>query len=277
MPLTITQKSIMLDNNFNIMGVLNVTPDSFFDGGEYTNVEPAVQQALEMESVGAKIIDIGGESTRPGALEVTLAQELDRVLPIIEAIRKQSNVLISIDTSKPGVMKAAVEAGANIINDVRALSEPGSMEVAVSLDVPVCLMHMRGQPRTMQSAPQYLDVVDEVLAYLIEKADECSARGIKKEHIWIDPGFGFGKTLDHNLFLLKHLDRFVDTGFPVLVGMSRKSMLGAMLDVPVEQRLAGSLALATIASLKGAAIIRVHDVEETVHVAKVCHAFKIVE
>jgi len=265
----------MLDNNFNIMGVLNVTPDSFFDGGKYTNVEPAVQQALQMESVGAKIIDIGGESTRPGAQEVTLDQELNRVLPIIEAIRKQSDVLISIDTSKAGVMKAAIEAGANIINDVRALSEPGSMEAAISLNVPICLMHMRGQPRTMQGAPQYQDVVKEVLIFLVEKAEECTRQGVKKENIWIDPGFGFGKTLDHNLSLLKHLDRFVDTGYPVLVGMSRKSMIDAMLDVPVNERLAGSLALATIACLKGAAIIRVHDVEETVHVAKVCHAFKI--
>ena len=265
----------MLDSHFNIMGVLNVTPDSFFDGGEYSNVALAVQQALRMESAGANIIDIGGESTRPGAADVEAEQELARVLPVIEAIRKQSDILISVDTSKAVVMKAAIEAGANIINDVRALSEPGSMEAAISLNVPVCLMHMRGQPRTMQGAPLYQDVVQEVLTYLVDQAQECACQGIKKENIWIDPGFGFGKTLDHNLSLLKHLDRFVDTGYPVLVGMSRKTMIGAMLGVSVNERLAGSLALATIACLKGAAIIRVHDVEETAHVVKVCHAFKI--
>ena len=264
----------MLDSHFNIMGVLNITPDSFFDGGQYSSVDLALQQALQMESAGAKIIDVGGESTRPGAAEVSTEQELDRILPVIEAIRKQSDVLISIDTSKAEVMRAAVVAGANIINDVRALVEPGSMDVAKSLDVPVCLMHMQGQPRTMQSDPVYENVVEEVLTFLLNRAQACAVHGINKRNIWLDPGFGFGKSLDHNLSLLKHLNRFVDCGFPVLVGMSRKSMLGAILDVPVEKRLAGSLALATVACLKGAAIIRVHDVQETVHVATVVEAVK---
>jgi len=267
----------MLNSNFNIMGVLNVTPDSFFDGGEYNCLELAVEQALRMESAGAKVIDVGGESTRPGAAEVTVEQELNRVVPVIEAIRKRSDVLISIDTSKAAVMEAAIAAGASIINDVRGLSQPGAIEAAVALDVPVCLMHMQGQPRTMQANPEYENVVADVLAYLLEKTDECIAHGIKQSNIWIDPGFGFGKTVSHNLSLLKHLHQFVDTGYPVLVGMSRKSMLGAILDVSVEERLAGSLALATIACLNGAAIIRVHDVEETVHVAKVCAAYKKVE
>ena len=254
------------------MGVLNITPDSFFDGGQYSGVEHAVQQALQMEAAGAKIIDVGGESTRPGAADVSLIEELDRILPVIEGIRKKSDILISIDTSKAQVMRDAVGAGANIINDIRALREPGAMEAAASLNVPVCLMHMQGQPRTMQSNPVYGNVLQEVLAFLLVRAEQCIAQGINKQNIWFDPGFGFGKTVDHNLSLLKHLDQFVETGFPILVGMSRKSMLGAILNVPVENRLAGSLALATAACLKGAAIIRVHDVEETVHVVKVVEA-----
>lgn len=255
-----------------VMGVLNVTPDSFFDGGQYASLEAAVDQALAMARDGADIIDIGGESTRPGAPYVSIEDEIKRVVPVIEAIRKQSDIRISVDTSKPEVMRQAVASGANIINDVRALTENGALETAVELGVPVCLMHMQGAPDSMQNKPTYESVVDEVFAYLMTQVDRCLAAGIKKEQIWIDPGFGFGKTLAHNLSLLKHLQRFVNTGYPVLAGMSRKSMIGTMLDVPVEERLAGSLAVANIAIMNGASIIRVHDVKETAETVKVCLA-----
>jgi len=277
-------------NEFNfkkralVMGVLNVTPDSFFDGGKYVSVARAVEQALAMQEAGADIIDIGGESTRPGAPPVSIDDELNRIIPVIEAIRAHSNVRsetgskikteikISVDTSKADVMRLAVAAGANIINDVRALSEEGALDAAVELGVPVCLMHMQGDPVDMQDKPQYGSVVDEVLAYLLKKVNVCVNAGMEKDQIWIDPGFGFGKSLAHNLSLLKHLKKFADTGFPVLAGLSRKSMLGAILDIPVEERLAGSLALANIAVMNGASIIRAHDVKETVHVVKVCAA-----
>ena len=267
----------IVNKSVSIMGVLNVTPDSFFDGGQYNKLESAVDQALAMKRAGADIIDIGGESTRPGAPLVSEAEELERVLPVITAIRQVSDIKISVDTSKPEVMRQAVCAGANIINDVRALTQEGALQAANELGVPVCLMHMQGEPGYMQDRPKYDSVVDEVFAYLMSQADRCLVAGIKKEQIWIDPGFGFGKTLAHNLSLLKHLQCFVDSGYPVLVGMSRKSMLGAILDVPVEERLAGSLALAAIATMNNAAIIRAHDVRETVHVAKVCQAVKNAE
>jgi len=259
----------------SVMGVLNVTPDSFFDGGQYVSLQQAVDQALAMQQAGASIIDVGGESTRPSAPFVPVEEELNRVIPVIEAIRAQTEILISVDTSKPEVMYEAVRAGANVINDVRALSQKGALEAAVSLaelGVSVCLMHMQGDPDTMQDKPRYMSVVDDVFAYLMSKVDRCLLAGIKKDQIWIDPGFGFGKTLQHNLSLLKHLPRFADTGYPVLVGMSRKSMIGAILDLPVEERLAGSLALASIAAINGASIVRVHDVNETSQVVKICEA-----
>ena len=230
-----------------------------------------------MEQAGADIIDIGGESTRPGAAEVPVTEELARVLPIIEEIRRQSDVLISIDTSKPEVMRGAIEAGANIINDVRALREVNALSTAVELAVPVCLMHMQGLPRTMQLAPKYKNVIDEVYEFLNNRANECINAGMKKENIWLDPGFGFGKSLAHNLSLLKHLRHFTESGYPILVGMSRKSMIAGILSNDVDQRLAASLALATIATMNGASIIRAHDVKETVDIVKVCQAVKSAE
>ena len=260
-----------------VMGVLNVTPDSFFDGGRYASHNNAIEQALGMQEAGADIIDIGGESTRPGAAPVSVEEEIRRVVPVIKAIRQHSQIKISVDSSKPEVMRQSVAAGADFINDVRALCEPGAMKAAVELNVPVCLMHMQGQPDYMQDKPRYSVVVDEVLAFLLARVQRCQIAGIKKENIWLDPGFGFGKSLEHNLSLLKHLSVFSEQGYPVLVGMSRKSMIGAILDVPVEERLAGSLALAGIAVMNGASIIRAHDVKETKHIVKICRAVKQAE
>lgn len=262
----------MNDSSIKVMGVLNVTPDSFFDGGQYTQISHAVDQALLMEKSGASIIDIGGESTRPGADLVGLDEELNRVIPVIESLRQQSDIQISIDTYKPQVMREAVNAGATMINDVYALQQDGALEAASRLDVPVCLMHMLGEPRSMQKEPQYDDVVAEVSVFLQERIDSCLKVGIKRENICLDPGFGFGKTLQHNLSLLKHLNAFVKLGFPILVGVSRKSMLAAILDVDVHDRLVGSLALATMAMMNGASILRVHDVKETKQVSQVCEA-----
>ena len=255
-----------------VMGILNVTPDSFSDGGRFFSVEKAVEHALEMEQSGAGIIDIGGESTRPGAQAVLVEDELERVIPVIQAIRRASDITISIDTSKPAVMIAAVEAGANLVNDVYALRQEGALGTVANLGVPVCLMHMQGEPRTMQTQPAYENVVDDVLGFLLDRARAAEEAGIARSNILLDPGFGFGKTLDHNLSLLKHLGRFVETGFPVLAGTSRKSMIGAILDVPTDQRFAGSLATAIMAVNKGAAIVRVHDVKSTVQALKVLSA-----
>ena len=252
-----------------VMGILNVTPDSFSDGGSNTCVQTAVENALLMVEQGATFIDIGGESTRPGASEVTLEEELRRVVPVIEAIRKQSDVYISVDTSKPEVMERAVEAGADLINDVRALALPGALAAASRLDVPVCLMHMKGKPKTMQDAPIYNSVVEEVSAFLKDRVDKCLEAGISNDHICLDPGFGFGKTLDHNYELLNQLDVLHALGYPLLVGMSRKSMIGQLLNRDVDQRLAGSVALATVAAQKGAQLIRVHDVQETADAVKI--------
>ncbi len=247
-----------------IMGILNVTPDSFSDGGRYQTVDRALQQALTMERDGASIIDVGGESTRPGAGSVTAGEELERVIPVIEAIRNHSAVMISVDTSKPAVMEAAVAAGASLINDVRALQQPGALEVAARLDATVCLMHMQGEPGTMQEAPRYQDVVEEVVQFLRQRMDACETAGIDRSRIWIDPGFGFGKTLAHNLQLLGALRRFDPLKAPLLVGISRKSMIGALLgEVPVEQRLFGSIGAAVAAVARGARVVRVHDVRET--------------
>ncbi len=255
-----------------VMGILNVTPDSFSDGGLFSNIETALRQAEKMVSEGALIIDIGGESTRPGAKSVSAAQELDRVLPIIEKIHQELDVIISVDTSKAVVMKEAAGAGAGMINDVMALRAEGALKAAQETGLPVCLMHMKGKPRTMQSDPRYNDVLLEVKDFLDQRIEQCLAQGIKKEKIIIDPGFGFGKSLAHNISLFKRLDAFTEYGLPVLVGASRKSMIGQITDKNVEQRLAGSLALATLAAINGASIIRVHDVAETVDAIKIANA-----
>jgi dihydropteroate synthase len=252
-----------------VMGILNVTPDSFSDGGLFTSTAAAFDEAARMVGQGASMIDVGGESTRPGAEAVSVQQELDRVLPVIERVSAEFQVPVSIDTSKPEVMVAAVEAGAGLINDVNGLRAPGALEAALRSGVPVCLMHMQGQPRTMQQAPSYADVVDDVITFLRARIDACTQAGLSLSRLLIDPGFGFGKTLAHNLALLHHLDRFGELGVPVLVGISRKSMLGAITGRQTEDRLAASLAAAVIAAERGARILRVHDVAETVDALKV--------
>jgi len=257
-----------------VMGILNMTPDSFSDGGQFNQPDKALLHVRQMITEGADIIDIGGESTRPGAQAISAAEELRRVIPIIEAIRAESDIPISVDTSKPTVMREAVRAGANMINDVCALQETGALETAADLGVPVCLMHMQGQPRSMQNQPRYTNVVEEVLQFLLARVDCCEAAGIPRDSLVIDPGFGFGKTLQHNLALFHSLERFVATGLPVLVGVSRKSMIGHVLDIPVEDRMPASVALAGLASWMGAAIIRVHDVQATVHAVRMCQAIK---
>jgi dihydropteroate synthase len=246
-----------------VMGVINVTPDSFSDGGVFLTPAAARQRAAALAAEGADIIDIGGESTRPGAAPVTLPEELDRVIPAVEAAVAETDIPVSIDTVKPEVMRAAVAAGAGMINDVNALRSPGALDAAAELEVPVVLMHMRGEPRTMQADPVYGDVVAEVAAFLEQRRRACHAAGIPDDRIVLDPGFGFGKTLDHNLALLRHLRRLADLGPPLLAGISRKSMLGAILDAPVGERLYGSLAAALIAVQNGAAMVRVHDVAPT--------------
>ena len=256
------------------MGVLNVTPDSFSDGGVFFTPEKAVERALQMVDEGAAVIDVGGESTRPGAEPVSVDEELDRVIPVIEALNDSLPVPLSIDSRRPKVMQAAVQAGAGLINDVNALQQPGAVETAARLGVPVCLMHMQGEPESMQDSPAYDEPVTEIRDFLLARADACMDAGISRESILIDPGFGFGKTVEHNLKLLRELERFVDTGFPVLVGLSRKSMIGKLLDLPVERRLQPSIALAVIAAWKGAAVIRCHDVRETREAVDMCAAIK---
>jgi len=246
-----------------IMGVLNTTPDSFSDGGRFISVAAALAQARRMAEEGADIIDVGGESTRPGAQAVSAEQEIARVVPVIEAIAKEIPLPISIDTSKPDVMRAAVAAGAGLINDVRALREPGALEAAASLNVPVCLMHMQGEPRSMQVNPHYDDVVREVREFLAERIAAAEAAGIESGQIVIDPGFGFGKTVEHNLDLLRAISTFKELGCPLLAGLSRKSMIGKLQDLPVDQRVNASVALALIAVQNGARIVRVHDVRAT--------------
>ena len=247
-----------------IMGILNVTPDSFSDGGQYNRPELALQQAFRMIDEGADIIDIGGESTRPGADAVSVDQELERVIPVIESLRKDSDVAISIDTSKAVVMREAVRAGAGMINDVAALAGEGAIETAATSGVPVCLMHMQGEPRTMQQSPEYpRGVVQEVTEYLLQRVEVAERAGITRDNLVIDPGFGFGKTLQHNFQLLEGLAQLQSIGLPILVGMSRKSMIGNLLGVGLEERLAGSLAAAVLAMERGASIFRVHDVAET--------------
>lgn len=258
-----------------VMGILNVTPDSFSDGGDYFSIQRAEQHAIEMQSDGAAIIDVGGESTRPGADAVDVQQELERVIPVIEKITGKLDIPVSIDTSKPEVMREAVLAGASMINDVMALQQPNAQETVASLDdsIAVCLMHMQGQPRTMQKNPEYDDVVSEVIEFLQERVAASQRAGISKKQLLIDPGFGFGKTLQHNIKLLAQLERFLALDLPVLVGVSRKSMIGALLNnAPTDQRIIGSVAAAVMAMERGAQIIRVHDVKQTVEALTVAHA-----
>ncbi len=254
-----------------VMGILNVTPDSFSDGGLYTSVEAAVERGLQMIQEGAALLDIGGESTRPGARAVSEAEEIDRVVPVIEALRKATPVPLSLDSSKPGVMRAGVAAGASFLNDVRAFETPEALVVAAESGLPVCMMHMQGVPENMQENPEYQNVIEDIKGYLAKRVAAATAAGIPRDKIVLDPGFGFGKTLAHNLILLRNLDQFVATGMPVLVGVSRKSMIGALLEraglsggaAPGLERLIGSVTLALYAARKGAHIVRVHDVRET--------------
>ena len=257
-----------------VMGILNLTPDSFSDGGRFPDCDSAISHAQAMVSEGAAIIDIGGESTRPGAAPVSVQQELDRVMPVIESLVAELPVPLSVDTSKPEVMQAAISAGAGMINDVMALRQEGAIEaVRDACHVLLCLMHMQGEPRSMQQNPRYDDVVGEVRHFLLERAALCEKAGIAQSRIILDPGFGFGKTLEHNTALLKNIDLLAGDGYPLLVGISRKSMIGQLLgDVPVDQRLQGSVAAAVIAAMKGANILRVHDVRETVEALKIVEA-----
>jgi dihydropteroate synthase len=258
-----------------VMGILNVTPDSFSDGGDFLVPERAVQRALEMVEAGAAIIDVGGESTRPGAAPVAVEEELRRVIPVIEALARELTVPVSIDTRKPAVMQAAVAAGAGLINDVNALQAPDAVETAAALGVPVCLMHMQGDPETMQQRPGYRDVVAEVGAFLGARARACREAGIAPDRILLDPGFGFGKTTEHNLLLLQRLDTLVANGYPVLVGLSRKSLIGNVLGLSVDNRIYPGVALAALAVWQGAAIVRSHDVRATREAIEMCHAVRM--
>ncbi len=255
-----------------VMGVLNVTPDSFSDGGRFAARDAALAQARRMVEEGAAIVDVGGESTRPGAQPVSVQQELDRVLPVIESLAREVSVPVSIDTAKPEVMRAAVAAGAGFINDVLALRAEGALSVAAEANVPVCLMHMQGEPRSMQDSPQYRDVVDEIREFLAARIAACETAGIPREQLVIDPGFGFGKTLEHNLELLRNLRAFTALGAPVLAGLSRKSLIGKALGLPVERRLHASVALALMAVQNGARIVRAHDVAPTVEAIRMWEA-----
>lgn len=257
-----------------VMGILNVTPDSFSDGGRFVGRDAALRQAEAMARDGAAIIDVGGESTRPGAADVPEQEELDRVLPVIEAIVSAVGVPVSIDTSKPAVMRAAVAAGAAMINDIRALREDGALQAAAELQCPVCLMHMQGEPRTMQDEPEYRDVVAEVGEFLADRVRACAAAGLAEELVIVDPGFGFGKTPRHNIELLANLRQLQSTGRPILAGLSRKSTLGELTGRDVGERLPASIAAAVIAVMKGATIVRVHDVRETVDALRVAAAVR---
>lgn len=257
-----------------IMGILNFTPDSFSDSGKFFTLDKALFQVEKMLNDGADIIDIGGESTRPNAEIISLEEELNRVVPLVEAVRKRFDCLISVDSSKAEVFRQSAQAGADILNDIRALQEPNALDTAAELGLPVCIMHMQGTPQTMQQQPDYDDVVEEVGDFLNHRIFACLTAGIPKEHIILDVGFGFGKTVQHNYQLLKHLNVFVQSGYPVLAGLSRKSMIGAVLDKPVEQRVVGSVAGALLAVQNGAQIVRVHDVAETADALKIWNAMR---
>lgn len=256
-----------------VVGIINVTPDSFSDGGQFASIDAAVAHGLRLAEEGADMLDIGGESTRPGAADVSVAEELQRVIPVIEQLVARTALPIAIDTSKPEIMRAAVAAGAGMINDVYGLRRDGAMDAAAELRVPVCLMHMQGEPRSMQDEPHYDDVVGEVHRFLTDRLFACELAGIDRRRVMVDPGFGFGKTLEHNLALLRKLSRFADLGSGVYVGLSRKSMIGTLTGrkEPAD-RAAGSAAAALIAVQRGARMVRVHDVAPTVDALKVWHA-----
>jgi dihydropteroate synthase len=260
-----------------VMGILNVTPDSFSDGGRYGQRDAALRHAEAMLQAGATLIDVGGESTRPGARTVSPVEELERVAPVVEAIARELDVIISVDTSTPAVIRETARLGAGLINDVRSLQRDGALDAAADSGLPVCLMHMRGEPTTMQQNPQYPDVLVEVREFLLERLAACAAAGIAAERVILDPGFGFAKTLEHNLSLFKHMQALHDLGRPLLVGVSRKSMIGKVLGHEVGGRLYGSLGLAALAITKGAHILRVHDVAETVDVVRMLAAVEAAE
>ncbi|MDN5864396.1 MAG: dihydropteroate synthase [Gammaproteobacteria bacterium] len=255
-----------------VMGIVNVTPDSFSDGGRYLEPQAALDQAFRLAEEGAAIIDVGGESTRPGAAGVDADEEMRRVVPVIERLAADLQVPVSVDTSRPEIMRAATAAGAVMVNDVRALGLPGALEAVLEADCALCLMHMQGTPATMQDNPHYGNVVEEVCDFLEARADACVDAGVPPDHIVLDPGFGFGKTREHNLVLLRQLGGLLDLGYPLLVGLSRKSIIGSVTRVDTDGRLAGSLAAATLAGWLGASIIRAHDVHATVQALAVMHA-----
>lgn len=261
----------------HVMGILNVTPDSFSDGGRFSQRDAALRHAAEMVAAGATLIDVGGESTRPGARAVSPSEELERVAPVVEAISRELDVVVSLDTSTPAVMREGARLGAGLINDVRSLQRDGALDAAADTGLPICLMHMLGEPGTMQQNPQYRDVIGEVGEFLAARMAACAAVGIPAERIVLDPGFGFAKTFEHNLSLFKHLEELLRLGRPLLVGVSRKSMVGQALGRDVDQRLYGSLALAALAVAKGACILRVHDVVETVDVVRMIAAVSSAE
>lgn len=266
------QRSLDL-SKAQVMGILNVTPDSFSDGGRFTSLNSALRQARQMTLDGAAIIDIGGESTRPGADPVSEQQELDRVIPVIEAIRRELDVLISIDTSTAAVIREATLAGAHLVNDVRALQREGALQAAADSGLPVCLMHMQGDPQTMQDNPEYCDVIQDVKQFLEQRVEVCEKAGISRERILLDPGFGFGKTTEHNYQLLNRMEQLHDLELPLLIGLSRKRMIGAATGCEIaEQRVCGSVAGAVISAIKGAKILRVHDVKETFEALAVANA-----
>lgn len=266
--------TLQFDGKPLVMGVMNVTPDSFSDGGNFNRPSAALNRAREMIEEGVDIIDIGGESTRPGAAPVSTSEELDRVLPVLESIRSESEVAISLDSSNPEVMKEASAFDIQLFNDVRSFSREGALEVVRQTSAYLCIMHMQGTPETMQDNPSYSEVVSDVADVLVKRAQEIEASGISSERIIIDPGFGFGKRLEDNLALLKNLVSFITFDYPVLVGMSRKRMIGETLGVEVSDRLYGGLSLAAIASFLGASIIRTHDVRETRHVVDMAYAVR---
>lgn len=269
----LTARESILNLTFpQVMGILNVTPDSFSDGGRHNSLDLALRHAEAMINAGATLLDIGGESTRPGAAEVSEDEELARVVPVVEAIARRFDVWISVDTSKAIVIREAARAGMHLINDIRSLQEPDALQAAAETGLPVCLMHMQGQPKTMQHSPKYEDVVAEVTEYFVEQIARCENAGIPKSKLLLDPGFGFGKNLNHNYQLLARLAEFHHFGLPLLVGMSRKSMVGQLLHVSPEQRVTGSVACAVIAAMQGAQIVRVHDVKETVEAMRVVEA-----
>lgn len=261
----------------HVMGILNVTPDSFSDGGRFSQLDAALRHAEAMVAAGATLIDVGGESTRPGARAVSPLEELERVAPIVERIHRELDVIISVDTSTPAVMRETARLGAGLINDVRSLQRDGALDAAAATGLPVCLMHMLGEPGTMQDDPHYDNLVGEVKDFLVERMAQCAVVGIAPERIILDPGFGFAKTLQHNLSLFKHMESLHALGRPLLVGVSRKSMIGLALNRPVGERLHGGLALAALAVVKGARILRVHDVAETIDVVRMIAAVESAE